>query len=208
MSPSPESFAAAVAALAAGKPVLVPTDTLFGIAVCPAHAASPDVLYQIKGRPSDKPVAWLVSRESDLELFGRDVPAYAKVLAAAFWPGALTLVVRASEAVPKAFRSAAGTIGLRMPDDALVRALADELGFPLAVTSANRSGQSDPHSFEEIDARIVSQVACALDDAVRKSGVGSTVLDCTADSYRILREGDISRADIEAALRAQNVKPI
>jgi tRNA threonylcarbamoyl adenosine modification protein (Sua5/YciO/YrdC/YwlC family) len=195
-----DTFDAVAAALSEGEPAVVPTDTLFGIAVSPLHAPSPGILYQIKGRPSDKPVAWLVASADALDAYGRDVPAYARCLADAFWPGALTLIVKAGEAVPPAYRSTSGTIGLRMPDDALTRSLADKLGCPLAVTSANISGQPDPCRFDDIDARILSQVAAAIDDERRKSGIGSTVLDCTGFAPRILREGAVTAGDIAAAL--------
>jgi L-threonylcarbamoyladenylate synthase len=196
----PATFEAVATALSQGLPAVVPTDTLFGIAVSPLHAPSPAILYRIKGRPSDKPVAWLVASADALDAYGRDVPAYARRLADAFWPGALTLIVCAGEAVPPAYRSAAGTIGLRMPDDALTRSLAERLGCPLAVTSANISGQPDPRRFEDIDSRVFSQVAAAIDDERSKSGVGSTVLDCTGPAPRILREGAVTAGDIAATL--------
>ena len=193
-------FEAVVAALRAGKPVIVPTDTLYGVGVSPLHAPSPAVLYEIKGRPSDKPVAWLVRSEGDIDVYGADVPEYARRLVQAFWPGALTIIVRASDAVPRPYQSQAGTIGLRMPDDELTRAIATEVGCPLAVTSANLSGQPDPHRFEEIDSLLMTRVAAAIDDSRQKSGIGSTVLDCTGPTYRILREGSIKNSDIAAAL--------
>ena len=122
------SLDAVVDALRAGLPVVIPTDTLYGIAVSPLHAPSPGILYKIKGRPSDKPVAWLVGSFDDLETYGDDVPASARRLASAFWPGALTLIVKAGPKVPPAYRSAEGTIGLRMPDDAVARAIIGEVG--------------------------------------------------------------------------------
>lgn len=195
-----DELAAVVAALVGGLPAVVPTDTLYGLAVSPFHAATPRILYDIKGRPSEKPVAWLVAHGNDLDRFGAEVPAYARRLATAFWPGALTVIVKASDAVPPAYRSRAGTIGLRMPDDALVRAIADKVGCPLAVTSANLSGQRDPKRFADLDPAVLSRVAAAIDDRQRKSGVGSTVVDCTGDAPRILREGGITRADIDAVL--------
>ena len=196
-----DDFAVVVRALRMGEPVIVPTDTLYGLAVSPMHAPTPQALYQIKGRPSDKPVAWLVASASDLDGFGYQVPQYAHVLADSFWPGALTLIVRANDKVPPAFRSQEGTIGLRMPADELTCAIAREVGCPLAVTSANLSGQTDPRSFADIDSRIRTRVSAAIDDAQQKSGIGSTVLDCTGPDYRILREGTITRRDLETALR-------
>lgn len=190
---------AVVSALVAGKPAVVPTDTLYGLAVSPLHAPSPAVLCEIKGRPSDKPVAWLVPCAADLETYGGNVPAYARAFARAFWPGALTLVVQAGPAVPAAYRSAAGTIGLRMPDDALVREIARQVGCPLAVTSANRSGGPDPQRFADLDPLVLAQVAAAVDDDRPKSGVGSTVVDCTGPEPRILREGGITAAQLQQA---------
>ncbi len=200
-----DAFDAVVSALVAGEPALVPTDTLFGIAVSPLHCPDPGILYEIKGRPSSKPVAWLVSQKRDLEIYGADVPPWVKRLAEAFWPGALTLIVRASESVPPEYQSVAGTIGLRMPDDVLVRVIADEVGNPLAVTSANLSGQADPQRFCDIDPVILAQVAAAIDDEQEKSGVGSTVLDCTGETYKILRAGGITQAAIDAVLNAPAV---
>ncbi|MDO4532594.1 MAG: L-threonylcarbamoyladenylate synthase [Coriobacteriia bacterium] len=193
-------FDAVVNTLMAGKTAIVPTDTLYGLAVCPLYAASPGVLYEIKGRPSDKPVAWLVGSLSDLDVYGRDVADYARRLATAFWPGALTVIVPASDAVPPAYRSAAGTIGLRMPDDELTRAIITAVGCPLAATSANLSGRPDPLSFAEIDPVIIAATAAAIDDSQKKSGIGSTVIDCTAPTPRILREGSITPEEITAVL--------
>ena len=115
----PLSLGEAACALAAGEAVVFPTDTVFGLGVSVKAAAGPRLLYDLKHRDAGKPVAWLVEGPETLDVYGRDVPAYARRLAETFWPGALTLVVRASAAVPAAFRSPAGTIGLRMPDSAL-----------------------------------------------------------------------------------------
>ena len=187
----PTDLGSLIAALVEGAPVVLPTDTLYGIGVSPLHAPSPDILYRIKGRPSDKPVAWLVSSKRDLDVYGVDVPEYARDLVEAHWPGALTVIVKASIHVPEAYRSQAGTIGLRMPDDALTRAIIEKVGCPLAVTSANLSGQSDPRRFLDIDPAIFHQVAAAVDDTQQKSGIGSTVVDCTGASPKVLRQGAV-----------------
>ena len=193
-----DDFGAVVSALVQGAPVIIPTDTLFGIAVSPLHASSPAILYQIKGRPSDKPVAWLVSSARDLDIYGSEVRPYARALAGAFWPGALTLIVKASSSVPSEYRSEKGTIGLRMPADMLTRVIIDQVGCPLATTSANRSGQPDPKRFVDIAPIVLAQVAAAIDDEQKKSGIGSTVVDCTGPAPRILREGPIPASEIAA----------
>ena len=199
------SLAAVLEALRAGKAAVIPTDTVYGLAISPLHAASPSMLNELKGRPSDKPVAWLLADGEGLDVYGEDVPDAAQVLARAFWPGALTLVVRASDAVPAAFASSQGTIGLRVPDDVLTRSLAAELGCPLAVTSANLSGRPAPYRFRDIDEALLSQVVVAIDDDREKSGIASTVVDCTSGAFRIVREGAITESEISAVLEAAGV---
>lgn len=191
----------AIAALRHGEAVILPTDTVFGLAVAARYAQGPGVLYRLKGRPSSKPVAWLVGGAADLDLFGADVPAYARLLAQRYWPGPLTLVVPAGVNVPRPYRSEAGTVGLRMPDDPLVLRIIGRAGSPLATTSANPSGDPAPMRFADIDPALASGVRIALDDAQRKSGVPSTVVDCTGDKPRVLREGAVGVRQVEDAYR-------
>ncbi|MGI6536618.1 MAG: L-threonylcarbamoyladenylate synthase [Eggerthellaceae bacterium] len=192
----------AVAALRRGEPVILPTDTVFGLAVAPRYADGPDELYRLKGRPSSKPVAWLVGGTDDLDAFGTDVPAYARVLAQRYWPGPLTLIVRAGEQVPRAYSSAERTIGLRMPDDPLVLRIIGRTASPLACTSANPSGDPAPMRFSDIDGTLASRVPAALDDAQQKSGVPSTVVDCTGREPRVLRQGTVTAQQVADAFRA------
>lgn len=139
--------------LRAGRPVIFPTDTVCGLGVSVIHAPSPESLYALKQRPPEKPIAWLVAGVSDLEKFGAHVPAYAFELAKKYWPGALTLVVRASENVPAAYLNVQGapnktssypTIGVRCPASSAALKLLHEVGGPLCTTSANFSGDPAP----------------------------------------------------------------
>ena len=118
----------ALEALKNGQPIVFPTDTLFGLGVSVLHAPSPDILYAIKHREKKKPIAWLVGGIEDLERYGKMVPDFAFALARTFWPGPLTIIVKASDEVPAAFCSEEGTIGLRMPANETARALIGELG--------------------------------------------------------------------------------
>lgn len=153
------SLAEATDCLDRGEAVVLPTDTVYGVGVAVEAAPGPQRLFEAKHRPADKPVAWLVASPDDLERYGAAVPAYARRLAEAFWPGALTLVVRASAAVPRAFQSQAGTIGLRMPASPEALALIRAAGCPLAVTSANPSGALAPVCFEDLDPALVEATA-------------------------------------------------
>ena len=195
-----DTFEATVAALVRGDVAVFPTETVYGIGVAVGYAPSPDILFQVKRREKRKPISWLVSRREDLTRYGVCVPEFASVLARSFWPGPLTLVVKASPLVARAFASDAGTIGLRMPNNECALSLIEAVGCPLATTSANISGLAPTCVFEKLDERIACQVSAVLSDGddAAKSGVSSTVIDCTGDHPQIMREGAISIADIRA----------
>lgn len=190
----------AIAALRRGEAVIFPTETVYGLGVSVEAAASPDVLYDLKERDRGKPISWLVGGVDDLDRYGAHVPDLARRLARAYWPGPLTLVVEAGGAVPAAFRSAAGSIGLRMPDNEAALELIEAVGCPLATTSANISGLQAPGAFDALDPDLAARVSVVVPDDGDddKSGVASTVLDCTVDPPRLLREGAVSEADIQA----------
>ena len=198
----PVSTAEAVAALRAGKPVIFPTDTVFGLGVAVNHASSPAELYQLKQRTDDKPIAWLVGSIDDLARYGKNVSAQALELACAHWPGALTLIVEASDEVPPAYRSAAGTIALRVPNDPTARALIEQVG-PLATTSANISGEPAPTRTEELSPVLTACVATVAGEAL--GGHASAVVDCTRTPARVVRQGaialDLAANDSETVTR-------
>lgn len=223
----PLALEEATRALAVGNAVIFPTDTVFGLGVSVSAAPGPQLLYDLKHRDAGKPVAWLVEGPEALDVYGRDVPAYARRLAETFWPGGLTLVVRASDAVPAAFQSPAGTIGLRMPASEAALGLIRAAGCPLAVTSANLSGAADTARAEDLDRALVARTAglylpggvaaagiasgcaeatpsasarfAAADRLVPppSSGTASTVLDCTGEAPRVLRAGALTLDDLK-----------
>lgn len=160
----------AARSLAQGEAAIFPTDTVYGIGVSVAAAQSPLLLHELKGRDEGKPIAWLVGSADALTEYGEDVPEYAHALARAHWPGALTLVVRASAKVPRAFRSASGTIGLRMPASPVALELIRMTGVPLATTSANRAGEPAPRTLGEIDGAFAARVACVLAEDAEGEG--------------------------------------
>lgn len=193
----------AAAALMRGEAAIFPTDTVYGLGVAVGVAPSPQVLFELKGRPAGKPVAWLVADPSDLDRYGCEVPDLARRAARAFWPGPLTLIVKASERAPRAFCSKEGTVGLRMPASPVALDLIRAVGAPLATTSANLSGRPAPRSLEEVDAGLAARAGAvaggfdggaALPNAL--SGQASTVVDCTGARPVVLREGAVSLADI------------
>ncbi|MDO4502300.1 MAG: L-threonylcarbamoyladenylate synthase [Coriobacteriia bacterium] len=179
----------AVEALRSGRAVIFPTDTVYGLGVSVEHAPSPQELFDLKHRDAGKPIAWLVGSLEDLDVYGANVPDAARAAAREQWPGALTLIVRASDRVPAAFASARGTIGLRMPGNPTALELIRRVGCPLATTSANASGQPAPYEVAEIAPDLAASVGCVLADDLPKSGVASTILDCTGAEPVVLRQG-------------------
>lgn len=195
------SFPQAVEALRKGRAVIFPTDTVCGLGVSVRYAPSPRVLYDLKRRDEGKPIAWLVGSVGDLLRYGKDVAPFARAAAERFWPGALTLIVKASDEVPEAYRGPRGTIGLRMPAAATARALVEAVGSPLATTSANVSGAPDTPTLEHVDADVADAAGVVLDDpSIDPCGCASTVLDCTGEAPVVLRAGSISESDLLAVL--------
>ena len=183
-------FVEAIDALKEGKPVAFPTDTVYGLGVAVEYADSPKAVYDLKNRGTDKPIAWLVEGPEALDVYGLDVPERAKELASAYWPGALTVIVKASDAVPPAFRAPNGTIGLRMPDNETALRLIRVVG-PIATSSANVTGDEAPRVASEIDPDLAACVMVIGDDGSVASGVASAVLDCSQGKATIIRQGAI-----------------
>ena len=195
----------AARALRRGGVALFPTDTVAGVGVAVGSSDSPKALADLKGRPSDKPIAWLVGGPVALDAYGAAVPGYARRMAQKWWPGGLTLIVHASPAVPRAFCSKEGTIGLRMPDCERALDLIARAGSPLATTSANLSGEPSPRCVADVSAVIRDKVDAIVGDGfAAESGVASTVVDCTGAYPVVVREGDITSADIERLLLADD----
>lgn len=201
MSPAREVLDEAVGVLSFGGVVVMPTDSVYGIG-CAATPGNPahQRIFQIKQRPAGQTLPWLVADVEDLERFSAHRSMDALKLAIAFWPGALTLVVEASDEVPPEYRGADGTIALRLPDSALVRELARRVGVPLATTSANTHGEAAATSGAGVEERIVSEADLTLDAGPAPIAIASTIISCVGKTSAILREGAISRSQIAAAL--------
>ena len=185
-----------------GEAVIVCTDTVYGlgVAVNPENVDGAEILYEIKERNHDKPIAILVGSLHDLFKYGAEIPSQAARLAEKYWPGALTIVVKASAEIPPSFRASDGSVALRMPDNQKLLSLIHKLQFPLATTSANKSGQESPSKFNEISIDIRRKVKyCLVDDGADalRSGVASTIIDARAlEGIKILRQGDINLEDL------------
>ncbi len=186
----------AAGAIGRGGVIVVPTDTVYGLAAGPDHAEAVDRIFSLKGRPSDRSLQLLVPGDEWLERFGRP-SADARLLARRYWPGPLTIVVAASPQAPQAVTSE-GTIGLRVPAHGLTRELLQRTG-PLVATSANRSGEPTPHDVASIRALFGVDVDVYVDGG-RIEGTASTVVDSTGTEVVIVRDGAVPATEIMRAL--------
>ena len=188
----------AAAALRRGEIVVLPTDTVYGVAADAFSAPAVQLLLEAKGRGRDVPPPVLVPEPRTLDGLASDVPAYARRLVEEFWPGALTVVLQAQPTLLWDLGETNGTVAIRMPDDEVALALLRETG-PLAVTSANLHGQPAALSAADAKEQLGENVAVYLDGGPARGGVASTIVDCTKERPIILRRGAIEDADVFAA---------
>ncbi|MGZ4551749.1 MAG: L-threonylcarbamoyladenylate synthase [Blastococcus sp.] len=181
---------AATSAIAEGSLVLLPTDTVYGVAADAFTPAAVTGLLAAKNRGRTMPVPVLVGEASTLAGLVLDLPAVANQLAEAFWPGGLTLVLEHAPSLAWDLGDAEGTVAVRLPDDDLTRDLLRRTG-PLAVSSANRSGRPAATTAQEAVAQLGDHAAVVLDGGPRDSSAASTIVDCTGPTPRVLRVGAI-----------------
>ena len=187
-----------VAILQSGQPVIIPTDTVYGLALMVSENTSPEILFQIKDRPREKSIPWLIASYAYLEFYSCQLPDWAYHLAQQYWPGALTLVCPAADTVAPAFIAEDGTLALRMPNHPLTLQLISLLEAPLATTSANMSGQSAVSRAVDLDKLLVSRVAAVLTDPNETDdlqALPSTIISCLGDRPVLLRQGALDLSE-------------
>jgi L-threonylcarbamoyladenylate synthase len=196
-----ENIRKAAEILRAGGLVAVPTETVYGLAGNALDASAVRRIYEVKGRPEVKALSVMVPDEGAMERWCVDVPKAAHALAARFWPGPLTLVLRSAGLVPEITRAGGSTLALRCPDHPLTLSLLRETELPLAAPSANPSGAPSPKSADEVLAYFDGKIDAVLDGGRCGIGRESTIIDLSAPPYRILRQGALPEAEILDALR-------
>lgn len=189
----------AVGVLRQGGLVCYPTDTVYGIGAAASDAAAVRKLFVLKGRSLDKPLPLLLADASDA-LRVAEVTPLAKTLARRFWPGALTIVMRKLPSYRSLALAGAATVALRVPDERLVVSIVRALGEPITGTSANRSGAPAPVTAAEVAFQLGPMVDLIIDGGRRRSRLESTVIDITQERPVILREGALSREEVQEAL--------
>ena len=191
---------AAVAALRRGDLIGLPTETVYGLAGDAANLAALRRIYALKGRPVGHPVIVHLGDVAQLERWAREVPAAARTLAARFWPGPLTLVLRRAAGVPDLVTGGQDTVGIRIPAHPLALAVLRAFDGGLAAPSANRYGHVSPTTAQHVREEFGDGLALVLDGGPCAVGIESTIVDLSGDVPRILRPGRIGAEAIAAAL--------
>jgi L-threonylcarbamoyladenylate synthase len=193
--------------LAGGGLVAFPTETVYGLGADARVPAAVARIYAAKGRPAAHPLIVHVGDATELDRWAADVPPAARVLAAAFWPGPLTLVLARAGALPDAATGGHATVGIRVPSHPLARALLAAFGGPIAAPSANRFGAISPTTADHVAADLGDAVDYLLDGGACEIGVESTIVDLTRGRAVLLRPGGVGRDELERVLGAPVADP-
>ncbi len=203
LKPTNEALENAARVLREGGVVVIPTETVYGLA---CNALDPDAVrrvYEIKGRPSTSPLIVHLHSFDQVRTVAASWPKEAEALAKRFWPGPLTMVLPKKERVPEETTGGLDTVAVRVPNHPIALELIRRTGLPLAAPSANLFMGLSPTTADAVDEAILVDVTMVIDGGPCTIGLESTVLDLSEDHPRILRPGGITRADIQAALGRQ-----
>lgn len=195
-----EGLAHAQRAIAQKQCVVMPTDTVYGIAADAFSAQAVATLLAAKGRGRSMPPPVLIPRLQTMDGLATEIPAAGRALAEKFWPGPLTLILHAQPSLTWDLGETKGTVALRIPDDELAQALLTITG-PLAVSSANRTGHAAAQTAAEAREQLAESVEVYLEEGFRPvagggpggaAGLPSTIVDCTGERLRVVRQGALS----------------
>jgi L-threonylcarbamoyladenylate synthase len=198
--PNRASIARAAARLRAGELVGFPTETVYGLGADAARADAVRKIFAAKGRPADHPVIVHLYDTARLAKWTRSVPDGARKLAAAFWPGPLTLILPRASNVADVVTGGQDSVGIRVPSHPVARALLAEFGGGIAAPSANRFGRISPTTAQHVADDLGGAVSIILDGGPCAVGIESTIVGFTDDRPALLRPGAIGVADLEQVL--------
>ena len=187
--------------------IAFPTETVYGLG---ANALSDEAvvkIFEAKGRPSDNPLIVHIGTKEQLAHIVTHIPPVAEVLMEHFWPGPLTLVLPRKEGISEKVTAGLQTVGVRMPDHPVARALIEQANVPVAAPSANQSGRPSPTLASHVYEDLQGKIAGIVDGGATGVGVESTVLDCTSDIPTILRPGGITKEQLEEVIGEVSVDP-
>jgi len=184
-----------------GGVIAFPTETFYGLGVDPLNVPAVQRLYDLKGRsPQTSPILVLIRSRRELRALVSEITPAAERLMQACWPGPLTLVFRAAEAVPSVLTAETGTIGVRLSAYPDVQRVLEVIGGPLTGTSANRTGQPPATTADEVERAFGADVDLIVNGGPTPGGLPTTVVDTTVSPPRLIREGCVSHASLRAVL--------
>lgn len=186
-----------------GGILVFPTESFYGLGACPFDARAVRRIFDLKGRSfRTGPILVLIRSRADLAQLVAEITPTAERLMESCWPGPLTLVFRASGAVPSVLTAGTGTIGVRLSAHPDVQRLLEAVGGPLTGTSANRSGRPPATTAEEVERALGDSVDAILDGGATPGGLPSTVVDTTVTPPRVIREGRVPTASVLAIINS------
>jgi len=200
--PEPELIERVVKALDAGQVVALPTDTFYGLAVDPVNLHAVDRIYDIKTRARHKPLSLLIADVAQAYALARGCDGAFDLLAERFWPGPLTIIVRAGAKLPLRVTANTGNVALRVPEANIARAIVARLGLPITATSANLSGMPECTSAISVFQQLGDMIPLIVDGGPTARTIATTIVDLTAGdgSWSIIREGAIPTHEIALCL--------
>jgi L-threonylcarbamoyladenylate synthase len=178
--------------LGRGGLVAFPTETFYGLGAAALDRRAVRRVFEVKGRPASMPLLVLVDSEAMVGRVAPEIPARARELITRHWPGALTLVLRASAGLPAELTAGTGTVGVRLPAHATARALVRALGAPVTAPSANPTGAEPPKTAAAVLSHFGDALDLVLDGGPTPGGAPSTVVDVTVDPPRVIRQGAVT----------------
>ena len=203
---NPASIETAIELLNDGEIVAFPTDTVYGLGTNAFYSPGIIKLFEAKGRDANKAIAVLIGEIEQLSSLTDELSPAARLLIDHFWPGAITIVVPKKMELPELL-SAGNSIGIRMPNHPFTLELLRKFG-PIATTSANLSGKNNPQYAQDVLHQLNNRLPLILDGGRCPGGIPSTVIDCSSDEMRILRQGAISVQVIDRVLIAAGLPAV
>lgn len=200
LSASDDAIHTAASILRRGGLVAFPTETVYGLGADAENESAVRAMFAAKGRPADHPVIVHLADVSQIKSFAADLPDSAQKLAAAFWPGPMTLVLRRSDRVNNLVTGGLDTVGLRVPSHPVAQALLRKFGGAIAAPSANRFGRVSCTRAEHVAAELASRVDLILDGGECTVGLESTIIDVSSGEPAILRPGAVTAEDVARIL--------
>ena len=196
-------LARAAEIMAVGGIIAYPTETFYGLGVDATNEQAIRKIFAVKGRNFGNPISVIIDKPENLFPLVQEVPACAQKLMEVFWPGALTIVFRASAKLPSILTAGSARIGIRISSHHGATVLARKLSRPLTATSANLTGARECTTAAEVNRQIGPEIDAIVDAGTTSGGKGSTIIDVTSSPPQILREGAIKRILIENLIDVQ-----